>query len=86
MDSSLCVRTVQTQYVVNVCVVRLMSLVVHCLQLLVVRPCLLVVIFVVASCWLSGGDVESSVSVTSTRAHTLTHKKKKKKNVKESLS
>jgi hypothetical protein len=67
----------------NVCVVRLMSLVVivavlvcalclgrYCLQLLVVRPCLLVVIIVVASCWLSGGDVESSVSVTSTRAHT----------------
>jgi hypothetical protein len=53
-------------------------LVVHCLQLLVVRPCLLVVIFVVASCWLSGGDVESSVSVTSTRAHTLIKQKKKK--------
>jgi hypothetical protein len=34
-------------------------------------PCLLVMIIVVASCWLSGGDVESSVSVTSTRAHTL---------------
>jgi hypothetical protein len=46
------------------------------LAVLVVRPCLLVVIFVVASCWLSGGDVESSVSVTSTRAHTLTQKKK----------
>jgi hypothetical protein len=39
-------------------------------------PCLLVVTFMVASCWLSGGDVESSVSVTSTRAHTLTKKKK----------
>jgi hypothetical protein len=57
--------------IVAVFCVRLMSWVVHCLQLLVVRPCLLVVIFVVASCWLSGGDVESSVSVTSTCTHTF---------------
>jgi hypothetical protein len=35
-----------------------------------------VLISVVASCWLLGGDVESSVSVTSTRVHTLTQKKK----------
>jgi hypothetical protein len=69
--------------------VRLMSLVdivavlvctlclgsVLCLQLLVVCPCLLVVIFVVASCRLSSGDVESRESVTSTRAHTSTQKK-----------
>jgi hypothetical protein len=40
---------------------------------------LLVMNIVVASCWLSGGDVESSVSVTFyTRAHTLNKKKKKK--------
>jgi hypothetical protein len=54
----------------NVCVVRLMSMVVIACSYLLCAFSLLVMNFVVASCWLSGGDVESSVSVTSTRAHT----------------
>jgi hypothetical protein len=54
----------------NVSVVRLMSMVVYCLQLLVVCLKSSCVNIVVASCWLSGGDVESSVSVPFTRAHT----------------
>jgi hypothetical protein len=52
-----------------------MPMVILCLQLLVVRSCLLVVIFVVESCQWSGGDVESHKSVTSTRVHTFKQKK-----------
>jgi hypothetical protein len=55
----------------NVCIVRLVTMVI---LLLAVTRCVpsafLVMNVVVASCWLSSGDVESSVSVTSTRAHT----------------
>jgi 1,4-dihydroxy-2-naphthoate octaprenyltransferase len=55
-------------------------MVVYACSYLLCALCLLVVIIVVASCWLSGGDVESSVSVPFyTRAHTLNKKKKKKK-------
>jgi hypothetical protein len=59
----------------NVSVGHLVPVVVPCLQLLIVCPCLFAVIFVVESFRLSGGDVESRESDTSTRAHTLTQKK-----------
>jgi hypothetical protein len=55
----------------NVCVVRLVSMVVIACSYSLCAFSLLVMNIVVASCWLSSGDVESSVSVTSTRAHTL---------------
>jgi hypothetical protein len=49
------------------------------LAVIVMPLSLLVVTLVVVSCWLSGGNVESSVSVPFyTRAHTLNKKKKKK--------
>jgi hypothetical protein len=60
-------------FAVLVCALCLGSVI--CLQLLDVCPCLLVVIFVDASCRLSSGNIESREFVTSTTAHTLTHKK-----------
>jgi hypothetical protein len=48
-----------------------------CLQSLLCALCLLVVIIVVASCYSSGGDVESNVLFPLyTRAHTFKNKKK----------
>jgi threonine/homoserine/homoserine lactone efflux protein len=51
-----------------------------CLQILVVCFCLLAMNTVVASCWMSRGDIESSMFLL---LHARTHRKQKKKKKKK---
>jgi hypothetical protein len=60
----------------NVCVVHLVPMVVYCCSYSSCAFSLLVMNIVVASCWFSRGDVESSVLLL---LHARTHLKKKKK-------
>jgi hypothetical protein len=66
----------QFYFVVKCCVVHL-AYGLSCLQLLVVCFCLLAMNTVVASCWMSRGDIESSVFLLLHARTHLTHKKKK---------